>query len=40
MALHRSIAKLVTGLGLRLPIVATDLGTFETASAVAEARGG
>ena len=39
MALHRSIAKLVTGLGLRLPIVATDLGTFETASAVAEARG-
>lgn len=39
LALNRSIAKLVTGLGLRLPIVATDLGTFETASAVANARG-
>lgn len=39
LALNRSIAKLVTGLGLRLPIVATDLGTFETASAVAGARG-
>ncbi|WP_328350596.1 phosphate acetyltransferase [Mycobacterium sp. NBC_00419] len=39
LALHRSIAELVTGLGLRLPIVATDLGTFETASAVAGARG-
>ena len=39
MALHRSIAELVTGLGLRLPIIATDLGTFETASAVAGARG-
>ncbi|BBZ79263.1 phosphate acetyltransferase [Mycolicibacterium anyangense] len=39
LALHRSIAELVTGLGLRLPIIATDLGTFETASAVAGARG-
>jgi phosphate acetyltransferase len=39
LPLHRSIAELVTGLGLRLPIVATDLGTFETASAVAGTRG-
>ena len=39
LALHRSIAELVTGLGLRLPIIATDLGTFEAASAVAGARG-
>ncbi|WP_059015559.1 phosphate acetyltransferase [Mycobacterium sp. M26] len=39
LPLHRSIAELVTGLGLRLPIIATDLGTFETASAVAGARG-
>jgi len=39
LELHPSIAALVSGLGLRLPIVATDLGTFETASAVASARG-
>lgn len=39
LALHREIARLVNGLGLRLPIVATDLGTFATASAVAAARG-
>lgn len=39
LALHHSIAELVTGLGLRLPIIASDLGTFETASAVAGARG-
>jgi phosphate acetyltransferase len=39
LPLHRSIAELVTGLGLRLPIIATDLGTFETASAVAGTRG-
>lgn len=39
LSLHREIARLVTGLGLRLPIVATDLGTFATASAVAAARG-
>ncbi|PND59620.1 phosphate acetyltransferase [Mycobacterium sp. ENV421] len=39
LALHRSIAELVTGLGLRLPIIATELGTFETASAVAGTRG-
>ncbi|WP_319437073.1 phosphate acetyltransferase [Mycobacterium sp. RTGN5] len=39
LPLHRSIAELVTGLGLRLPIIATDLGTFETARAVAATRG-
>lgn len=39
LPLHREIARLVTGLGLRLPIVATDLGTFATASAVANTRG-
>src|SRR5690606_20584572 len=39
LPLHRSIAQLVTGLGLRLPIIATDFGTFETASRVAAARG-
>ncbi|NTY61050.1 phosphate acetyltransferase [Mycolicibacterium sphagni] len=39
LPLHRSIAELVTGLGLRLPIIATELGTFETASAVAGTRG-
>ncbi|MCV7230150.1 phosphate acetyltransferase [Mycolicibacterium komossense] len=39
LELHRSIAALVDGLRLRLPIVSTDLGTFETASAVASARG-
>jgi phosphate acetyltransferase len=37
--LHYSIAALVDGLRLRLPIIATDLGTFATASAVAAARG-
>lgn len=37
--LHPSIAKLVAGLGLRLPIIATDAGTFDTASAAATARG-
>ncbi|MDF2823964.1 MAG: phosphate acetyltransferase, partial [Mycobacterium sp.] len=37
--LHPSIAALVDGLRLRLPIIATDLGTFATASAVAGARG-
>ncbi len=35
LELHPSIAKLVSGLGLRLPIIATTLGTFETASRVA-----
>ena len=39
LPLHPSIAKLVAGLGLRLPIVATDLGTYDTARAVAQARG-
>ncbi|HTM84880.1 MAG TPA: phosphate acetyltransferase, partial [Mycobacterium sp.] len=37
--LHPSIEKLVAGLGLRLPIIATDTGTFDTASAAATARG-
>jgi phosphate acetyltransferase len=37
--LHRSIAALVAGLRLRLPIIGTTLGTFETAGAVASARG-
>jgi phosphate acetyltransferase len=39
LPLHRSITALVSGLGLRLPMVATTLGTYETASAVASARG-
>ena len=39
LPLHPSIAKLVEGLGLRLPIVATELGTYDTARAVAQARG-
>ncbi len=37
--LHRSIGALVAGLRLRLPIIATTLGTFDTASAVGSARG-
>ena len=37
--LHPSIAALVAGLRLRLPIIATTLGTYETASAAAAARG-
>ena len=39
LPLHREIARLVSGLGLRLPIVATELSTFPTASAVAATRG-
>jgi phosphate acetyltransferase len=39
LPLHPSIAALVSGLGLRLPIVATELGTYDTARAVALARG-
>lgn len=39
LKLHPRVADLVDGLGLRLPIVATDSGTFETASAAAHARG-
>ena len=38
LPLHREIGRLVTGLGLRLPIIATELGTFATASAVANTR--
>ncbi|WP_264993153.1 phosphate acyltransferase, partial [Mycobacterium montefiorense] len=37
--LHPSISALVSGLRLRLPIIATSLGTYDTASAVAAARG-
>lgn len=36
---HPAIARLVSGLGPRLPILTTDLGTFDTASAAAKARG-
>ncbi|WP_454788188.1 phosphate acetyltransferase [Mycolicibacterium lutetiense] len=39
LELHPAVASLVEGLGLRLPIVATKYGTFETASRVAGARG-
>ncbi|MBV8928844.1 MAG: phosphate acetyltransferase, partial [Mycobacteriaceae bacterium] len=39
LELHPAIAALVSGLGLRLPIIATALGTFDAASAVASARG-
>lgn len=39
LELHPSIAALVAGLGLRLPIIATALGTYDTASAVAATRG-
>ena len=37
--LHPSIAALVSGLRLRLPIIGTTLGTYDTASAAASARG-
>ncbi len=37
--LHASIAALVAGLRLRLPIITTQLGTYDTASAAAAARG-
>ena len=37
--LHPAIAALVSGLGLKMPIIATDLGTYDTARAVASARG-
>ncbi|MCC8926512.1 phosphate acetyltransferase [Rhodococcus sp. I2R] len=36
---HPAIARLVAGLGPRLPILTTELGTFDTASAAAKARG-
>jgi phosphate acetyltransferase len=39
LPLHREVGRLVTGIGLRLPIIATDLGTFATASAVANTQG-
>ncbi|WP_231984695.1 phosphate acetyltransferase [Mycobacterium sp. 852014-52144_SCH5372336] len=39
LQLHPSISALVSGLGLRLPIIATEFRTFETASRVASARG-
>jgi len=34
-----AVARLVEGLGQRLPIIRTDLGTFRSASAAAQARG-
>ncbi|OBF53136.1 phosphate acetyltransferase [Mycobacterium sp. 852002-53434_SCH5985345] len=37
--LHPSISALVAGLRLRLPIITTTLGTYDTASAAASARG-
>lgn len=37
--LHPAIAALVSGLRLRLPVIATALGTYDTASAAASARG-
>lgn len=37
--LHPSISALVSGLRLRLPIIATTLGTYDTASLIAAARG-
>ena len=39
LTLHPAIASLVSGLGQRLPIIETGLGTFETASRVAATRG-
>jgi phosphate acetyltransferase len=39
LELHPSIAALVAGLRLRLPIIATALGTYDTASGAAAARG-
>ncbi|KWX67391.1 phosphate acetyltransferase [Mycobacterium sp. NAZ190054] len=39
LTLHPAIESLVSGLGLRVPIVETRFGTFETASRVAATRG-
>ncbi|TPG29866.1 phosphate acetyltransferase [Mycolicibacterium hodleri] len=39
LPLHPSIAGLVSGLGLRLPVVTTDLGTYDATRAVSSARG-
>ncbi|MBY4129656.1 phosphate acetyltransferase [Rhodococcus fascians] len=36
---HPAIARLVAGLGPKLPILTTELGTFDTASAAARTRG-
>jgi phosphate acetyltransferase len=38
LGLHRSITALVSGLGLRLPMIATTLGTFEAASVAGSTR--
>ncbi len=39
LKLHPSIAALISGLPLRLPMIATALGTFDTAGTVASTRG-
>ncbi|MDR3664823.1 MAG: phosphate acetyltransferase [Mycobacterium sp.] len=39
LPLHPAIAKLVDGLGLRLPIITTDSGTYDTARAASTAKG-
>ncbi|MHA3023948.1 phosphate acetyltransferase [Mycobacterium sp. BMJ-28] len=39
LELHPAVAKLVDGLKLRLPVIATESGTYDTARAVAKARG-
>ncbi|CAN3126787.1 phosphate acetyltransferase [Mycobacterium sp. smrl_JER01] len=39
LTLHPAIDSLVSGLGLRLPVIETGFGTFETASRVAATRG-
>ena len=39
LALHPSIAALVNGLGLRLPMIATELDSFQAASVIATTRG-
>ncbi|BDX34615.1 phosphate acetyltransferase [Mycobacterium antarcticum] len=39
LPLHPAIGALVSGLGLRMPIVTTELGTYDTARAAASARG-
>jgi phosphate acetyltransferase len=39
LELHPAVAKLVDGLNLRLPVIATEAGTYDTARAVAKVRG-
>lgn len=39
LPLHPEVARLVAGLGARLPIISTELGTYDAARAVASARG-